>query len=78
MKKADYIYNTDDEFVRIIDMNLGNVSVTNDIENVITQINSERNIKHLRIIYLDSERIWSEVIPKWDKDECVDVNFKSL
>ena len=38
MKKADYEYYIDDDKIYIIDLNLGSVSVTNDAENVLSEI----------------------------------------
>ena len=44
MRKADYTYEIKNDVVSIIDLNLGNLSVTNDIENILTEINKTKNI----------------------------------
>lgn len=52
--------------IEIVDLDLGNMSVTNDIENVVTQIATElpedNPITENAIIYRDSEGIWDEVV----------------
>lgn len=78
MRKADYTYTIQGDTVKIIDLNRGNVSVTNDAENVLTEIQSTENIKELRIIYRDSMDEWCELIPVWDNNKCTDVNFSFL
>lgn len=51
------------EMLFIEDINIGGMSVTNDIENVIQFIKSEvPNIKDYIIQYLDSENVWTQVI----------------
>lgn len=78
MKRADYNYRIQNNKVYIIDLNLGNISVTNDAENVLSEINCEEDIIGKKIIYKDSESTWSEMIPTWDDDgKCVDVTFAS-
>lgn len=78
MRKADYTYEIKDDVVSIIDLNLGNLSVTNDIENILTEINKQNNIIGKRITYRDSEEEWSDVIPIWNGNICEDVRFKFL
>lgn len=77
--KSDYFYSINEprKVLRIIDLNLGRMSVTNDIENVLTQIRKEigKDIESLKIIYRDSVGTWDEVVPKWDGDECEYVIF---
>ena len=51
------------------------MSVTNDIENVLTEINKEVNIKECIIRYQDSDEDWSQVVPIWLGQECVNVSF---
>lgn len=78
MRKADYTYEIKNDVVSIIDLNLGNLSVTNDIENILTEINKTKNIIGKRVTYRDSEEEWSDVIPKWNGNICEDVRFKFL
>jgi hypothetical protein len=78
MRKADYTYTIENGIVKITDLNLGNVSVTNDAENVITEIQKETNIKGLKIVYRDSEGNWDEIIPNWSDNICVYVTFNLL
>jgi hypothetical protein len=67
--KANFVYkiigNTyDGEFVpevlAIMDQNLGNRSVTNDIDNVVTDIELDNNYSfdYVMIVYRDSDQIW--------------------
>jgi hypothetical protein len=50
-----------DEFVFIEDLDLGNISVTNDAEYVVQTILSAHGNRH-RIIYKDSEGQWDELV----------------
>ena len=81
MRKADYTYTIEHGVVYIIDLNLGNVSVTNDAENVLTEINeNELNAGHeginkLKIMYRDSDESWDEIIPHWSSTICKYVQF---
>ena len=77
-RKSDYTYEVGNEFVKIIDLNLGNVSVTNNAENVLTEIQSEEDIKGKTIIYRDSENEWCELIPAWEDNTCVHISFRSV
>lgn len=76
MRKADYTYAIEGDTVKIVDLNLGNVSVTNDAENVINEIAQIEYIRDKRIIYKDSEGDWCELIPTWNEWKCVNVDFK--
>ena len=44
MSKSDYSYHTFQNVIVIEDHNLGGMSVTNDIENVVNEISSKENI----------------------------------
>ncbi|MDF7815342.1 hypothetical protein [Hymenobacter sp. YC55] len=63
---ADYIYEmTEDGLLIIIDLDLGNRSVTNDMQNVLVDIawGEERaSLAGCRITYRDSEGNWSRVV----------------
>lgn len=80
ISKSDYLWSMRDDVIIIEDLNAGGMSVTNDAENVVTEIfeNSGEVIKKLPIIYLDSEGIWDEIVPIWDSTRCVDVKFLPL
>lgn len=62
--KADYTHEITHfngrDVLKIEDMNIGNISVTNDIENVVTDIARMENIDPCRymIVYKDSEGLW--------------------
>jgi len=58
--KADYIYKFDGDFLIIKDLNLGGMSVTNSIEDVVKNICdiNNRNPNTLHIIYRDMDGIW--------------------
>lgn len=76
MSKADYSYTIEGDTVKIIDLNKGNMSVTNDAENVINEIAQKEYIQNKRITYRDSEGDWCELIPTWNEWKCVNVDFK--
>lgn len=76
MVKADYVYTNADGIINIVDLNLGNMSVTNDAENVLTEINDSEEITDMRVVYIDSEEELSEMIPVWESGKCVNVTFK--
>ena len=77
--KADYSFSIENGVVEIIDLNMGNMSVTNAAEDVLSEINSTEYIEDKRIIYLDSEEEWTELVPVWSTSgKCVNVNFKSV
>jgi len=60
--RADYEYsiNRVKKRLAIVDLNLGRMSVTNCIEDVVDEIAQNENINHSNymIIYRDSENIW--------------------
>lgn len=64
MNKPDYVYQVTDfhgrNVIAIVDMNLGNMSVTNGIEQVVENIAREKQIEphHFMIVYCDSEGVW--------------------
>ncbi len=51
---ADYTFEVDDDLVTIHDQNLGNISVTNDIEDVLAQIHREIDLTGKKVQYYDS------------------------
>ena len=61
MRRSDYrVVSTDDDFMFLVDLDLGNLSVTNDAENVVKHLLSLYGNK--RIIYRDSNGDWSELV----------------
>ena len=78
MSKSNYIYEVGDTLVKITDLDSGGMSVTNNAENVLTEIQTKNDIKEKEIIYKDSEGEWGVIIPTWRVNECVDVSFMPL
>lgn len=74
----DYFFKDEKKTLCIVDLNLGRMSVTNNAENVINEIKKEvgDKIYEMKIIYQDSENAWDTIIPIWENNECVNVNFK--
>lgn len=65
MKRADYIYSLEKyrnriDCIVIEDLNLGSVSVTNEIENIINDISSIEKVKaqQFLVVYKDSTGQW--------------------
>jgi hypothetical protein len=58
--RADYSYDIVDDFLIIEDLNLGRMSVTNCIEDVVEEISKTLNVDPVnwKIIYRDSDGIW--------------------
>lgn len=63
MTRSDYEYNVVENMLLITDRNLGGMSVTNDIENVLTAIRAEGvDTDGLEIVYRDSEGLFCGVL----------------
>jgi len=62
MTKSDYAYKVEDEFLIIKDLNLGRMSVTNDIENVLNEISKLIILDLYKIIYEDSDGMFDAVL----------------
>jgi hypothetical protein len=59
---ADYTYSVEDNVIAIIDLDLGNRSVTNDMEYVLGSIRSELGgLAGYSVIYRDSTGRWDGV-----------------
>jgi hypothetical protein len=60
---ADFTYSIQRHVISITDLNLGNRSVTNDIEYVLQQIEyyHQSSITSNRIMYRDSDGIWDGI-----------------
>ena len=78
MSKSNYIYEVGDTLVKITDLDSGGMSVTNNAENVLTEIQTKNDIKEKEIIYKDSEGEWGVILPVWREDKCIDVSFMPL
>jgi hypothetical protein len=63
---ADFTYSISGNVISIVDLDLGNRSVTNDIESVLRKIEHyhQGSIGGFRIMYRDSEGIWDGI--EWD------------
>ena len=61
--QADFTYSILGNVISIIDLDLGNRSVTNDIENVLRKIEyyHQGSIVGFKIMYRDSEHIWDGI-----------------
>ena len=64
--QADFSYSITVDLIKIVDLNLGNKSVTNDIENVLRKIETwhQGSITGFRIMYKDSDGYWDAI--RWD------------
>jgi len=78
MRKSNYSFTVDGNELKIIDEWYGNfMSVTNNFENVLTEIREVvgESIVAMNIIYRDTEGVWDRVTADWNGEECVNVNF---
>jgi hypothetical protein len=63
MAQSDYEFAVSDDFILIRDMNLGNMSVTNNIETVVREVAAivhkveGKPLRCFRLLYMDSERM---------------------
>ena len=64
--QADFSYSITVDLIKIVDLNLGNKSVTNDIENVLRKIEAwhQGSIAGFRIMYKDSDGYFDGI--RWD------------
>lgn len=78
MRKSNYSFSVVDNQLKIVDNWCnGYMSVTNNIENVLTEIRNDigDNIELLSVIYRDTDGNWDKVTPEWRGKECVNVKF---
>ena len=63
MLRADYTYTIERGVICVVDLDKGNRSVTNDIENVLAEIaiKEGRSIINTPVIYRDSDMVWDAV-----------------
>lgn len=60
--RADYTYTVEGSIIAIVDLDLGSKSVTNDIENVLTDIRADLGeLAGYSVIYRDSLGRWDGV-----------------
>jgi len=73
MIRSNYTYNTLNDVLYIIDENLGGMSVTNNMEDVLEAIREDGiDLQNYKIMYKDSEGIWDGVrITKYDPIEII-------
>jgi hypothetical protein len=66
MTQADFTYSISGNVISIVDLNLGNRSVTNDVENVLRKIEyyHQGSIARFDIMYRDSDGLWDGI--RWD------------
>jgi hypothetical protein len=74
--QADLSYSMALDLIKICDLNLGNKSVTNDIENVLRKIEAwhQASIAGFRIMYRDSDGHWDGVW--WDGQDATFFAFR--
>jgi len=66
-QNSDYIYRVFGSLIVIIDLNHGNLSVTNDIENVISYLGKQTfKLQNYVIVYRDSNSEYDQVVVKPD------------
>ena len=82
MSRSDYKYDVDyeNQIIVIKDLNLGRMSVTNNAENVLTEIEHKFNligetIIDKKIYYKDSIGKVDEIESIWCDGECTNVSF---
>ena len=59
--RSDYEYTIKAGVLYIVDLDKGGMSVTNDMENVLAEIETHEGKITSQIIYRDSEGVWDEV-----------------
>lgn len=79
MARSNYTYSIDTEtnVVSIIDLGGNYTSVTNNAENVITDIvkNEGKYITDYKFVYCDTDDNWDTLIPTFKDGKCIDVKF---
>jgi hypothetical protein len=78
--KSDYRFKFIDDVLVIEDLNLGRMSVTNNAEDVISEIrtSTDRRLTEHFIIYKDSDGVWDQMIPSYSLTGCSEVFFKHI
>lgn len=73
----DFTYTIEGRKLKIIDLNLGGMSVTNGAEKVLNRIKNIIGdiIYEMEISYCDSEGEWGPLYPQWFQGECINVQF---
>lgn len=80
MNHADYHYYFEDGILKIVDEDRGRKSVTNDAEWVLTQIHIKEgaSVRSAKVHYKDSDGRWDEIVPTWQDNRCINVQFKPI
>ena len=78
--RSDYTFRFIEDVLVIEDLNLGRMSVTNNAEDVTSEIRSmtDSRLSEHFIIYKDSEGIWDQIIPSYSLKGCSEAFFKHL
>lgn len=80
-RRSDYCYHIckEEQVVYITDLDTCQTSVTNNAENVLSEIRSVEGgvIEKMEFVYMDSEKRWDTIVPKWMKGKCITVEFKN-
>jgi len=69
LTETEFSYTVDQDVIKVVDLNLGSDSVTNDAERVLRKIEQWQPglIARCRIMYRDSRGIWDGI--EWDGQE---------
>ena len=69
LTEAEFSYTVDQDVIKIVDLNLGSNSVTNDVERVLRKIEQWQPglIARCSIMYRDSMGYWDGI--EWDRQE---------
>ena len=82
MRHSDYDFGITGNVLWIKDLNAGNMSVTNDMENVLESIDKELDYalskKRYLIVYCDSEGTWDGIYYHEKMADFIIMNEKSL
>lgn len=77
--RADFQMTVDEliQEIRIIDEDLGNMSVTNDLERVLCDVafNVDRTLDNYSILYRDSTGTWDRIVVTRDEDQADTYNI---
>jgi hypothetical protein len=63
-KQSDFDYSINGDIISIRDLDKGNRSVTNNIDNILAYINQVVPLSDYKVMYLDSRGIWDGVTVK--------------
>lgn len=69
INNADFVYHSNEKFVEIVDLDLGNKSVTNDMAYVLSAI-AEREHSLVQAFYENRKIIYKDSTGRWDGVRC--------